>query len=149
VGKLQSHGRIQELDVPANEVEHITKLLKSARVIAVVGLTNTPIRPSYGVSHYMQSQGYRIIPVNPNITEWAGEKAYPSLLEVPEKIDIVNVFRRSDAVPEVVEHAIQVKAPAIWMQEGVVHHQAAEKARQAGIFIVMDKCILKEHIKRQ
>jgi predicted CoA-binding protein len=135
--------------VPANEVEHITKLLKSAKVIAVVGLTNTPIRPSYGVSHYMQSQGYRIIPVNPNITEWEGEKAYPSLLEVPEKIDIVNVFRRSDAVPEVVEHAIQVKAPAIWMQEGVVHHQAAEKARQAGIFIVMDKCILKEHIKRQ
>jgi predicted CoA-binding protein len=135
--------------VPANEVEHITKLLKSAKVIAVVGLTNTPIRPSYGVSHYMQSQGYRIIPVNPNIAEWEGEKAYPSLLEVPEKIDIVNVFRRSDAVPEVVEHAIQVKAPAIWMQEGVVHHQAAEKARQAGIFIVMDKCILKEHIKRQ
>ena len=135
--------------MPANEVEHITKLLKSAKVIAVVGLTNTPIRPSYGVSHYLQSQGYRIIPVNPNITEWEGEKAYPSLLEVPEKIDIVNVFRRSDAVPEVVEHAIQVKAPAIWMQEGVVHHQAAEKARQAGIFIVMDKCILKEHIKRQ
>ena len=135
--------------MPANEVEHITKLLKSAKVIAVVGLTNTPIRPSYGVSHYMQSQGYRIIPVNPNIAEWEGEKAYPSLLEVPEKIDIVNVFRRSDAVPEVVEHAIQVKAPAIWMQEGVVHHQAAEKARQAGIFIVMDKCILKEHIKRQ
>jgi predicted CoA-binding protein len=135
--------------VPANEVEHITKLLKSAKVIAVVGLTNTPIRPSYGVSHYMQSQGYRIIPVNPNIAEWEGEKAYPSLLKVPEKIDIVNVFRRSDAVPEVVEHAIQVKAPAIWMQEGVVHHQAAEKARQAGIFIVMDKCILKEHIKRQ
>ena len=135
--------------MPANEVEHITKLLKSAKVIAVVGLTNTPIRPSYGVSHYMQSQGYRIIPVNPNIAEWEGEKAYPSLLKVPEKIDIVNVFRRSDAVPEVVEHAIQVKAPAIWMQEGVVHHQAAEKARQAGIFIVMDKCILKEHIKRQ
>jgi hypothetical protein len=133
----------------ANEVEHITKLLKSAKVIAVVGLTDTPIRPSYGVSHYMQSQGYRIIPVNPNITEWEGEKAYPSLLEVLEKIDIVNVFRRSDAVPEVVEQAIQIKAPAIWMQEGVVHDEAAEKARQAGIFVVMDKCILKEHIKRQ
>ena len=89
------------------------------------------------------------ISVNPNITEWEGEKAYPSLLEVPEKIDIVNVFRRSEVVPDVVEQAIQIKAPAIWMQEGVVHHQAAEKARQAGIFIVMDKCILKEHIKRQ
>jgi predicted CoA-binding protein len=133
----------------ANEVEHITKLLKSAKVIAVVGLTNTPIRPSYGVSHYMQSQGYRIIPINPNITEWEGEKAYSSLLDVPQKIDIVNVFRRPDAVPEVVEQAIQIKAPAVWMQEGVVHHQAAEKACQAGIFVVMDKCILKEHIKRQ
>jgi len=133
----------------ANEAGHITKLLKSAKVIAVVGLTNTPIRPSYGVSHYMQSQGYRIIPVNPNITEWEGEKAYSSLLEVPQKIDIVNVFRRPDAVPEVVEQAIQIKAPAIWMQEGVVHDKAAEKARQAGIFVVMDKCILKEHIKRQ
>ncbi len=107
------------------------------------------MRPSYGVTHYMQSQGYRIVPVNPNITEWMGAKAYPSLLDVPEKIDIVNVFRRSDAVPEVVEQAIQIKAPAIWMQEGVVHHQAAEKARQAGVFVVMDKCILKEHIKRQ
>jgi predicted CoA-binding protein len=149
VGKLQSHVRGQELDVPANEAERISELLKSARTIAVVGLTNTPIRPSYGVSHYMQSQGYRIIPVNPNITEWEGEKAYASLLEVPERIDIVDVFRRSDAVPEVVEQAIQIKANVIWMQEGVVHHKAAEKARQAGIFVVMDKCILKEHIKRQ
>ena len=88
--------------MPASEAERITKLLKSAKIIAVVGLTNTPIRPSYGVSHYMQSQGYRIIPVNPNITQWEGEKAYASLLEVPEKIDIVDVFRRSEAVPEVV-----------------------------------------------
>jgi predicted CoA-binding protein len=135
--------------VPTNEAERISKLLKSAKTIAVVGLTNAPIRPSYGVSHYMQSQGYRIIPVNPNITQWEGEKAYASLLEVPEKIDIVDVFRRSEAVPEVVEQAIQIKATVIWMQEGVVHHQAAEKARQAGIFVVMDKCILKEHIKRQ
>ena len=131
------------------EADCITKLLQSARTIAVVGLTDTPTRPSYGVSHYMQSQGYRIIPVNPNITEWMGEKAYPSLLEVPEKIDIVDVFRRPDAVPEVIGQAIQIKAPVIWMQEGVVHHEAAEKARQAGIFVVMDKCILKEHIKRQ
>ncbi len=135
--------------MPTNEAERISKLLKSAKTIAVVGLTNAPIRPSYGVSHYMQSQGYRIIPVNPNITQWEGEKAYASLLEVPEKIDIVDVFRRSEAVPEVVEQAIRIKAPAIWMQEGVVHREAAEKARQAGIFVVMDKCILKEHIKRQ
>jgi hypothetical protein len=93
----------------------------------------------------MQSQGYRIIPVNPNITNWMGEKSYRSLLEVPEKVDIVDVFRRSDAVPEIVDQAIQIKAPAIWLQEGVIHEEAAEKARQAGIFVVMDRCILKEH----
>jgi hypothetical protein len=122
--------------------------LKTAKTIAVVGLTDSPLRPSYGVSHYMLSQGYGIIPVNPNITDWMGEKAYASLLDVPEKIDIVNVFRRSDAVPDVVEQAIQIKAPAIWMQEGVIHEAAAEKARQAGIFVVMDSCILKEHRKR-
>ena len=135
--------------MPTTEADRITELLKSAKTIAVVGLTDTPTRPSYGVSRYMQSQGYRIIPVNPNITEWMGEKAYSSLLDVPEKIDIVNVFRRHDAVPEVVEQAIQINASVIWMQEGVVHHEAAEKARQASIFVVMDKCILKEHIKRQ
>jgi len=131
------------------EADRITEVLESARTIAVVGLTDAPMRPSYGVSHYMQSKGYRIIPVNPNIKKWMGEKAYASLLDVPEKIDIVNVFRRTDAVPEVVEQAIQIKAPVIWMQEGVVHHKAAEKARQAGIFVVMDRCILKEHIQRQ
>jgi len=130
------------------EADRITELLKSAKTIAVVGLTNSPMRPSYGVSHYMRSQGYRIIPVNPNITEWEGEKAYPSLLDVPEKVDIVDVFRRPDAVPEVVEQAIRIKAPVIWMQEGVVHEEAAEKARRAGIFVVMDRCILKEHRRR-
>jgi uncharacterized protein len=130
------------------EAERITELLKTAKTIAVVGLSDTPMRPSYGVSHYMRSQGYRIIPVNPLITEWEGEKAYASLLDVPEKIDIVDVFRRSDAVPEVVEHTIQIKAPAIWLQEGVIHEQAAEKARRAGIFVVMDLCILKEHRNR-
>jgi predicted CoA-binding protein len=135
--------------VSKTEAERITELLETAKTIAVVGLTDTPMRPSYGVSHYMQSQGYRIIPVNPNIEQWEGEKAYPSLLEVPGKIDIVDVFRRSEAVPEVVEHAIQIKAPVIWMQEGVVHEEAAEKARQAGIFVVMDRCILKEHRKRR
>lgn len=131
------------------EADRITDVLQSAKTIAVVGLTDTPFRPSYGVSHYMQSQGYRIIPVNPNIKEWMGAKAYESLVEVPDKVDIVNIFRRSDAVPEVVDQAIQIKAHVIWMQEGVVHQKAAEKARQAGIFVVMDKCILKEHIKRQ
>ena len=129
------------------ESDRITEVLKTAKTIAVVGLTDSPLRPSYGVSLYMKSQGYNIIPVNPKINDWMGKKAYASLLDVPEKIDIVNVFRRPDAVPEVVEQAIQIKAPVIWMQEGVVHEQAAEKARQAGIFVVMDLCILKEHRK--
>ena len=135
--------------MPVSETEQITELLQAAKTIAVVGLADSPLRPSYGVSHYMRAHGYRIIPVNPNISEWEGEKAYASLLDVPEKIDIVNVFRRPDAVPEVVEQAIQIKAPSIWMQEGVIHEEAAERARQAGIFVVMDLCILKEHRKRR
>jgi len=133
----------------ANESDRITEVLKTAKTIAVVGLTDSPLRPSYGVSHYMQSQGYRIVPVNPNITEWEGEKAYASLLDVPERIDIVNVFRRTNAVPGVVDQALQIKAPVIWMQEGVIHGEAAEKARQAGVFVVMDRCILKEHRRRE
>jgi len=132
----------------ATEADLIAELLKSAKTIAVVGLSDSPLRTSHGVSQYMQSQGYRIIPVNPAITESLGEKAYASLSEVPEKIDIVNVFRRSEFVPDVVEEAIRLGVPAIWMQEGVVHEEAAEKARQAGIFVVMDRCILKEHLKR-
>ena len=134
--------------MPATEADLIAELLKSAKTIAVVGLSDSPLRTSHGVSQYMQSQGYRIIPVNPAITESLGEKAYASLSEVPEKIDIVNVFRRSEFVPDVVEEAIRLGVPAIWMQEGVVHEEAAEKARQAGIFVVMDRCILKEHLKR-
>jgi predicted CoA-binding protein len=126
----------------------ITELLKRARTIAVVGLSNSPLRPSHGVSAYMQTQGYRIIPVNPQIDEALGEKSYASLLEVPEKIDIVNIFRRPDAVEEVVDQAIQLRVPAVWMQESVIHEKAAEKARQAGIFVVMDRCILQEHRAR-
>src|SRR5215471_13655310 len=128
-----------------NEALRIAELLRSAKTIAVVGLSDNPMRTSYGVSEYMQEQGYRIIPVNPMIRESLGEKAYPSLSEVPEKIDIVNVFRRPEFVPEVVEEAIRLKLPAIWMQEGVVHEEAAKKARAAGIFVVMDRCLLKEH----
>jgi predicted CoA-binding protein len=130
------------------ETERIGELLKSAKTIAVVGLSDSPFRTSYRVSEYMQSQGYRVIPVNPEIRESLGEKAYASLSEVAEKIDIVNVFRRPQFVPEVVEEAIRLKVPAIWMQEGVVHEAAAEKARQAGIFVVMDRCILKEHSRK-
>jgi predicted CoA-binding protein len=130
-----------------SEAERIADLLKQSKTIAVVGLTDNPLRPSFGVSSYMQSHGYRIIPVNPNVTESLGERAYANLLDVPEKIDIVNIFRRPEAVPEVVDEAIQLAVPAIWMQEGVVHQAAAEKARKAGIFVVMDRCILKEHMR--
>ncbi|HTM38902.1 MAG TPA: CoA-binding protein [Terriglobales bacterium] len=126
----------------------IRRLLALAKVIAVVGLSPNPLRASHGVSAYMQERGYRIIPVNPNIREALGEDSYPSLLEVPDKIDIVNVFRRSEFVEEVVDQAIQKKIPAVWMQEGVIHHAAASKAKEAGIFVVMDQCILQEHRAR-
>jgi len=126
----------------------IYELLSRARTIAVVGLSDSPQRPSHRVALYMQSQGYSIIPVNPQITEALGEKAYPSLLEVPKKIDIVDVFRRPEYVDEIVEQAIQLKVPAIWLQEGVINDRAAEKARQAGMFVVMDRCVLKEHRAR-
>ncbi len=132
----------------ANADDEIGQLLKKSKTIAVVGLSDSPLRPSYGVSAYMQSQGYRIIPVNPVIRGSLGEKAVASLADVKEKIDIVDVFRRSEFVPEVVDEAIRLKVPAIWMQEGVIHEEAAEKARKAGIFVVMDRCILKEHRAR-
>jgi predicted CoA-binding protein len=127
------------------QTDPVTELLKSAKTIAVVGLSDNPMRVSHGVSAYMQSHGYRIIPVNPQIDSALGERAYGSLLEVPEKIDIVNIFRRPEFVEEVVEQAIQLKVPAIWMQEDVIHEKGAEKARAAGILVVMDRCILKEH----
>jgi uncharacterized protein len=96
----------------------------------------------------MQTHGYKIIPVNPAIREALGEKSYPSLADVPEKIDIVNIFRRAEFVEEIVDQAIQRKIPAVWMQEEVINEKAAEKARQAGMFVVMDQCILKEHKAR-
>jgi predicted CoA-binding protein len=123
----------------------IPELLRSARTIAVVGLSNKPSRASYSVSQYMQRCGYRIIPVNPLAAEALGEKAYARLEDVPEHIDIVDIFRRSEFVPAIVDSAIRVGAGAVWMQEGVVHEEAARKARQAGLDVVMDRCILKEH----
>ena len=114
----------------------------------MVGLSNSPLRPSHGVAAYMQTQGYRIIPVNPQIKGALGEKSYASLLDVPEKIDVVNIFRRSEHVGEIVDQAIQLKVPAVWMQEDVINEKAAQKARQAGIFVVMDRCLLKEHKAR-
>jgi predicted CoA-binding protein len=134
--------------LPTNQADEIAELLKRARNIAVVGLSSSPLRPSHGVSAYMQTHGYRIIPVNPEISEALGEKAYASLADVPAKIDIVNIFRRPEYVDEIVDAAIALKVPAIWMQEDVVNQRAAEKARKAGIFVVMDRCILKEHRAR-
>lgn len=127
------------------QADEIKELFERAKTIAVVGLSSSPLRPSHGVSAYMQSHGYRIIPVNPQIRGALGEKAYPSLSQVPEKIDIVNIFRRPEFVEEIVDEAIALKVPAIWMQEDVVNEPAAQKARNAGIFVVMDRCILKEH----
>jgi uncharacterized protein len=129
-------------------VDPIADLLRNSKTIAVVGLSDDPMRPSHGVSAYMQSHGYRIIPVNPQIESSLGENSYPSLLDVPEKIDMVNIFRRPEFVEEIVDQAIRLKVPAVWMQESVIHEKAAAKARQAGLFVVMDLCILKEHRAR-
>ncbi|MGA2357607.1 MAG: CoA-binding protein [Terriglobales bacterium] len=132
--------------------DSIYELLSRTKTIAVVGLSESPMRPSHGVSAYMQAAGYKIIPVNPQIGEALGEKSYASLLEVPrelaEKIDLVDVFRRPEFVDEIVEQAIRLKIPAIWLQEGVINEGAAEKARKAGMFVVMDRCVLKEHRAR-
>lgn len=130
-------------------LDPIGELLKRTKTIAVVGLSDSAFRPSHGVSAYMQAQGYKIIPVNPHIEEALGEKAYPSLLQIPSasagKIDMVDVFRRPEYVDEIVDQTIQLKIPALWLQEDVINERAAEKARAAGIFVVMDLCILKEH----
>ena len=121
------------------------EILKSAKTIAVVGLSGRRFRPSYGVSEYMQDAGYRIIPVNPRETEVLGEKAYAKLEDIPEPVDIVNIFRRSEFVPDIVDAAIRIGAKSVWMQEGVIHEEAAAKAEAAGLSVVMDHCILKAH----
>ena len=132
----------------AKSSDPIASLLSHAKTIAVVGLSDSPLRPSHGVSAYMQAQGYKIIPVNPTISESLGEKAYASLLDVPDKIDIVDIFRRPEFVDEIVDQAIRLKIPAVWMQEEVINAAAAAKARNAGMFVAMDMCILKEHKAR-
>jgi predicted CoA-binding protein len=121
------------------------ELLRKAKTIAVVGLSNRSTRPSYGVARYMQSMGYRIIPVNPAETEVLGEKAYATLDEIPEPVDIVDIFRKPEFVPDIVDAAIRIGAQCVWMQEGIVHEEAAKKARAAGLEVVMDRCILKAH----
>lgn len=125
----------------------IEKIFEESKTIAVVGLSSNPSRPSYSVARYLQSQGYKIIPVNPNEKEILGEKSYPDLVSIPDKIDIVDIFRRSEDVPPVVEQAIKIKARVIWMQEGIVNEESAKKASEAGLTVIMDKCMYKEHCK--
>jgi predicted CoA-binding protein len=123
----------------------ISDLLSEARTIAVVGLSGKRFRPSYGVAEYLKRSGYKIIPVNPEETEVLGEKSYPDLDSVPGPVDIVDIFRRSEFVPEIVDAAIRKGAKVIWMQEGVTHEAAARRAEAAGLAVVMDRCILKDH----
>ena len=125
----------------------VEEILKNAKTIAVVGLSSQRMRASYGVSEFMQHKGFRIIPVNPNETEVLGEPAYPDLDSLKEPVDIVNIFRRSEAAPEIVDAAIRIGAKAVWMQEGVIHEEAAKKAEAAGLKVVMDRCLLKEYSK--
>lgn len=127
--------------------EAIKALLMKVKTIAVVGLSPKPDRPSFGVSQAMQRFGYRIIPVRPALDQALGEKAYAKLADIPFPVDLVNVFRESSAIPGVVEEALAIGAPAIWIQEGIVHDDAAEKARAAGLEVVMDRCIYKEYIR--
>ena len=126
-------------------MNRISELLHNSRTIAVVGLSGKRYRPSYGVAEYLKRVGYRIIPVNPQETEVLGERAYPDLDSIPEPVDIVDIFRRSEFVPEIVEAAIRIGAKVIWMQEDVCHEAAAARAEEAGLAVVMDRCILKDH----
>jgi len=126
-------------------MNQISEILHTSRTIAVVGLSGKRYRPSYGVAEYLKRSGYRIIPVNPLETEVLGERSYPDLDSIPEHVDMVDIFRRSEFVPEIVEAAIRIGAKAIWMQEGVIHEAAARRAEAAGLSVVMDRCILKDH----
>jgi uncharacterized protein len=128
--------------------DSIRTILETAKTLAVVGLSSKPTRPSHGVASYMQKHGYRIIPVNPHEESVLGEKAYASVDQVPGPVDVVVIFRRPECVPEVVEEAIRKGAKVVWMQEGVLNDDAARRAREAGLEVVQDRCILKEHAKR-
>ena len=123
------------------------EILNSSRVVAVVGLSPKPDRPSYRVANYLKEQGYKIIPVNPSAREILGEACYPDLISILEPVDVVDIFRRSEDVPGIVEEAIKIGAKAVWMQEEVINEEAAERARDAGLAVVMDKCMFKEHQK--
>jgi uncharacterized protein len=126
----------------------VEKILTSARTIAVVGLSPDPRRPSHGVARYLQRAGYRIIPVNPNVAEVLGERAYPDLRQLPQPVDVVDVFRRSEFVGPIVDDAIAIKASAVWLQDGVVDEASAARARAAGLDVVMDDCMMRRHAQR-
>ncbi len=132
-----------------NDPETIRRILDECRTIAVVGLSSKSTRPSHGVAAYMQRAGYRVTPVNPNENEVLGEKSYASLAEVPGRIDLVDVFRRSEEAGAAVDEAIAIGARAVWLQEGVIDHAAAQRAVDAGLLVVMDHCWLKEHARRK
>jgi predicted CoA-binding protein len=134
-----------ELPQQRATADEIQSILATARVIAVIGLSDKPARDSHRVAAYLQQHGYRIIPVNPNVSEVLGEKAYPRLTDVPSPVDVVDIFRRPEAVPEIVDDAIRIGAKAVWMQDGIVHNSAAAKARAAGLRVVMNQCMLREH----
>ena len=125
--------------------EDVQRILKQTKTIAVVGLSDKPDRDSYQIAAYLQQQGYRIIPVNPRATEVLGEKAYPSLRDVPEPVDVVDIFRRSEDVPPIVADAIAIGAKAVWMQAGIVNEEAAASAEAAGLTVIMDACMRSTH----
>jgi predicted CoA-binding protein len=127
----------------------VAQILRGVKTIAVVGLSSNPMRPSYGVAEYLKTAGYRIIPVNPNETEVLGEKAYARLEDIPEQVDVVDVFRRAEEVPAVAESAIRIGAKVLWMQLGIENGGAAEKARAAGLVVVENACLLVEHKRRR
>jgi len=123
------------------------EILNSSRVIAVVGLSAKPDRPSYRVASYLKENGYKVIPVNPGEAEILGEVCYPDLSSIPEPVDVIDIFRRAEEVPAIVEEAIKIGAKAVWMQEGVINEEAAVRAGEAGLAVVMDRCMLKEHLR--
>lgn len=132
-----------------NDPKTIETILNECRTIAVVGLSSNPARPSFGVARYLQQNGYRVIPVNPKETEVLGEKAYANLADVPERVDLVDIFRRSEEAGHHVDEAIRLGAKAVWMQDGVIDDAAAKRAQEAGLMIVMDDCILRQHVRRK
>ena len=151
-GKVSAHQAAEpqtSIHLVINSPETIERILDECRTIAVVGLSSKPTRPSHGVAAYMQRAGYRVIPVNPNETEVLGESSYISLAEISRKIDLVDVFRRSEEASAVVDEAIALGAKAVWLQEGVIDNEAAQRASDAGLLVVMDRCWLKEHMRRK